>query len=95
MLLDWLVSSGRRQVRFADVGIVAIYPVVWLGYTMLRGPFTPDFTTGADAWYPYPFLDPATHGNGYDGVAIMCVIVAAVVLLGALALVAIARWRRR
>lgn len=95
LLIDWLLSSGKRDVRFADVGIVAIFPVVWLGYTLLRGPVTLDQASGRDWWYPYPFLDPATHANGYAGVAVMCVIVAATVLLAAAGLVAIARQRRR
>jgi hypothetical protein len=95
MLVDWLLSSAKREVRFADLGIVAIFPVVWLGYTLLRGPGTLDQATGRGWWYPYPFLDPASHANGYAGVAIMCLIVAATVLLVAAGLVAIARARRR
>ncbi|MCH1881841.1 Pr6Pr family membrane protein [Agrococcus sp. ARC_14] len=94
MLLDWLLTSSKRQVRFSDLWIVAIFPVVWLGYTLLRAPITPNYTTGADAWYPYPFLNPANFENGFGGVAIMCVIVAVTVVLGGLALIAYARWRR-
>ncbi|WP_405218996.1 Pr6Pr family membrane protein [Agrococcus sp. Ld7] len=94
MLVDWLLSSGKRDVRFPDLGIVVIFPIVWLSYTLLRGPFTLDQATGRDWWYPYPFLDPATHANGYVGVAIMSVIIAAAVVLVAAGLVAIARWRR-
>jgi len=95
MLIDWVLSSGKRQVRFSDLWIVAIFPVVWLAYTLLRGPFTLDQSRGRDWWYPYPFLDPSTHTDGYVGVAVMCAIVAATVLLGAAAMVAIARARRR
>ncbi|MGY3127348.1 hypothetical protein ACVWW9_000847 [Agrococcus sp. UYP33] len=95
MLIDWLLTAGKREVRFADLRIVAIYPVLWLVYTLLRGPVTLDQASGRPWWYPYPFLDPATHANGYAGVAVMCLIVAATVLLGAAALVAYARWRRR
>ena len=95
LLVDWLVSSGKRDVRFADLGVVAIFPVVWLGSTLLRGPGTLDQATGRDWWYPYPFLDPATHANGYVGVAIMCVIIAATVVLAAWGMIAISRARRR
>lgn len=95
MLIDWLVSPRQRDVRFSDLGIVAIYPVVWLAYTLLRGPVTLDQATGRDSWYPYPFLDPANHANGYGGVAVMSVIIAAAVLATAAALVAIARARSR
>ena len=95
MLIDWLLTSGKRDVRFGDLGAVAIFPVVWLAYTLLRGPFTLDQASGRDWWYPYPFLDPATHANGYVGVAIMCVIVAATVLLAAWGMVAVSRAQRR
>lgn len=95
MLIDWLLSSGKRDVRFPDLGIVVIFPIVWLAYTLLRGPFTLDQATGRDWWYPYPFLDPATHANGYGGVAIMSAIIAATVVLVAAGLVAIAAAKRR
>lgn len=94
LLVDWMLSSGKRDVRFGDLGIVAIFPVVWLAYTLVRGPFTFDQATGRDWWYPYPFLDPATHASGYGGVALMSVVIAAAVVLVAAGLVAFARWRR-
>ncbi|SFS09122.1 hypothetical protein SAMN04487783_1213 [Agrococcus baldri] len=95
MLADWLLSSGKRELRFGDLRVVVIFPLVWLAYTLLRGPFTRDQATGRDWWYPYPFLDPATHANGYVGVAIMCVIIAATVVLAAWGMIAISRARRR
>ncbi|WP_306233741.1 Pr6Pr family membrane protein [Agrococcus beijingensis] len=95
MLIDWLLSSGKRDLRFGDIGIVAVFPVVWLAYTLLRGPFTLDQASGRDWWYPYPFLDPATHANGYAGVAMMGAIVAATVLLAASGMIAISRAQRR
>ena len=95
MLADWLLSSAKREVRFADLRVVAIFPIAWLAYTLLRGPFTPDQASGRSWWYPYPFLDPATHANGYAGVAIMSMIVAATVLLVAAGMVAISRAQRR
>lgn len=94
LLVDWMLSSGKRDVRFGDLGIVAIFPVVWLAYTLVRGPFTLDQATGRDWWYPYPFLDPATHASGYGGVALTSVLIAAAVVPAAAGLVAFARWRR-
>lgn len=95
MLVDWLASAKDRDVRHRDVWAVVAFPILWLVYTLVRGPITPDVATGDGSWYPYPFLDPATHDNGYVGVALMCVVVAAVVVGGALALVAVARAGRR
>ena len=95
MLVDWLLSARERDVRWRDTAIVAIYPVAWLAYTMLRGPVTLDQAAGDGTWYPYPFLDPATHANGYAGVVIMCVVIAVTIVVAAAGLAAIARARRR
>lgn len=95
MLVDWLLSARERDVRWRDTAIVAIYPVAWLACTMLRGPVTLDQAAGDGTWYPYPFLDPASHANGYVGVVIICVVIAATIVVAAAALIAIARARRR
>ncbi len=95
MLIDWLLSASRRDVRYRDLWIVAAFPVAWLAYTLVRGPLTLDQATGAGSWYPYPFLDPAHHDAGYWGVASMCLLVAGIVLVGAAGLVALARAARR
>lgn len=96
MLLDWLLSPRRRDLQWRDLGVVAIFPLVWLAYTLLRAPLVDDtFASGHAYWYPYPFLDPENHANGYGGVVFWCVIVAVVVLLGGALLIAYARWRAR
>ncbi|WAC67172.1 Pr6Pr family membrane protein [Agrococcus sp. SL85] len=94
MLLDWLLSPRRRELRWRDLGVVAIYPLVWLAYTLLRAPLIDDtFASGKPYWYPYPFLDPANHDGGFAGVAVMCVVVAAIVVAGGALLLWFARWR--
>jgi len=67
MLLDWwLVARApvdpRRALRWLAI------PVVYLAYTLIRGPL-------ADDWYPYPFLDP-TRDGGYLRVALFSAAVA-------------------
>lgn len=94
MLLDWLLSPRRRELRWRDLGVVAIYPLVWLAYTLLRAPLVDDtFASGNPSWYPYPFLNPANHDGGYAGVAVMCVVVATIVVAGGALLLWFARWR--
>lgn len=95
MLADWLLSGRKRAVRYRDLGIVVVFPVAWLAYTLARGPVTPNQVNGRDWWYPYPFLDPAIHASGHGGVAIVCTMIAAAVVLSAALLVAYARWRGR
>ncbi|GAA1424173.1 Pr6Pr family membrane protein [Agrococcus citreus] len=95
MLIDWLLSARKRAVRYRDLGIVVVFPVLWLVYTLARGPVTPNQVNGRGWWYPYPFLDPAIHTSGYASVAIVCMVIAAVVMLSAAVLVAYALWRGR
>lgn len=89
MLADWLLASRERDVRWGDAAIVAIYPVAWLAYTLVRGPVTPDQATGDGSWYPYPFLDPAD--GGYGPVIVTCAVIATTIVLLSLALIARAR----
>ncbi|HWD61678.1 MAG TPA: Pr6Pr family membrane protein [Humibacter sp.] len=85
VVLDWLFAPGRRCMSFKAVWIVAIYPIVWVGYTLVRGPLTPDPLRGVTTWYPYPFLDPSLSPLGYWSVAIYVVAIAVVICgLGAL-----------
>ena len=57
IVLDWLVSPGRPALPWRRLGVVMIYPVAWLAYSLLRGAVS-------NGIYPYPFLDPATAGWG-------------------------------
>jgi hypothetical protein len=52
LLADWLFSPGRSALRWTALRAVVIFPLVWLGITLVRG--------AIDGWYPYPFLEPST-----------------------------------
>ena len=65
VVLDWLVDPPTVRLSGRDVVAWMIYPVVWLGLTLVRG--------AADGWYPYPFLNPAN--GGYGSVAITSVVI--------------------
>jgi len=95
ILVDWLFAPGRRKLGFGTVGIVVIYPLVWVLYTMARGPFVSDELTGATSWYPYPFLNPDTSANGYLSVAFYVVLIAVFIGAAGTGVVAISRIRRR
>jgi hypothetical protein len=68
VIVDWLVASRVRAIAFRRSMIWLGFPLVYLGYSLVRGPI-------AD-WYPYPFMDPAHHG--YIGVIITSVVIAVV-----------------
>lgn len=84
LVLDWLVSPGRPALRWTGLRVVVIFPLAWLAFTLVRGAVT--------AWYPYPFLEPAT---GWFSVATYVVGIAAFIVgLASLAIVySRLRWR--
>lgn len=48
--LAWALAPGHRAVPWRVIPATLIYPLVWGGFTMIRGPII--------GWYPYYFLDP-------------------------------------
>ena len=65
IVLDWLLDPPTVHLSRRDALGWLIFPLLWLAYTMVRGPIA--------GWYPYPFLDPA-HG-GYGQVAITSLVI--------------------
>lgn len=86
MLFDFLIVPLAHRVTWRQGLTWAIYPLLYLAYTLIRGPIVD--------WYPYPFLDPRRDG-GYPRVALMCV----AILIGFVAVVwlltEINAWRLR
>jgi uncharacterized membrane protein len=75
MVLGWLLFGPRPRITRWVVVLMLIWPLLWMGYTLGHG--------AASKWYPYPFVDVATHG--YRRVLVNAVLVAVVcVLVGAL-----------
>ncbi|CAN5141708.1 Pr6Pr family membrane protein [soil metagenome] len=91
LLIDWLFAPGRRPLRFRTVWIVIVFPIVWVVYTLIRGPLTIDEVYGKDFWYPYPFLNPNLAPEGYASVAFYVVLISAVISLAGLGAVWISR----
>jgi hypothetical protein len=79
LIADLLFAPKRRALAWSTVGIIVIYPIVWVVYTLVRGPLMIAPATGAASWYPYPFLDPSLQ-SGYPGVMVYVVIIAAAVV---------------
>ena len=94
LLVDWLFAPGRRRLGWGVVGIIVIYPIVWIAYTLIRGPFIFNDLTQASGWYPYPFLNPLGEG-GYGTVVLYSVIIAVLIGGVGVGVVAISRTRAR
>jgi hypothetical protein len=76
VVLDWLITPPRTAPPWARVWAWLVFPLLYLAYTLLRGPFA--------HWYPYPFLDPRPQGYshvvlGAVGVAVGFVVVSLLV----------------
>lgn len=79
VVLDWLLAPGRRPVSWNVLPRVLVFPIIWVVYTLIRGPLTPDALRGESYWYPYPFLNPNLSHNGYLSVAFYVVMIALVI----------------
>lgn len=86
LLADVFLAPHRRVLRWRAIGEIVIFPIVWVVYTLIRGPLTTSPITGDPWWYPYPFLNPNLEG-GYPrvvayvvGISIAIAAVAAVVV---------------
>lgn len=69
-VIGWLAFGPRDRADRSLLWPSLIYPVGWLGYTLVRG--------AAVEWYPYPFLDVGLHG--YPGALLACAGVAVLLL---------------
>ncbi|WP_375386511.1 Pr6Pr family membrane protein [uncultured Microbacterium sp.] len=80
LLLDVFLAPRRRALAWNTVWIIAAFPIVWVIYTIIRGPLVTNPATGEQWWYPYPFLNPHNFDNGFGGVAIYIVVIAVAII---------------
>ena len=78
IVVDYLLSLKGHAIRLRAVPWVTVFPVAWLGFSLIRGTM--------DGWWPYWFIDP----SGEQGVAGMLTYLALItgffVILGYLVL---------
>lgn len=67
LLIDLFVAPTRRALPRRSALVILAVPIIWIAYTLLRGPLVVNPTTGVAFWYPYPFLNP-NGVNGWGGV---------------------------
>jgi len=63
VVLDWFTQPPRNRLSFAWATVWTVYPLLYLGYTLVRG--------SRVHWYPYGFLDPR-QGGGYPALFTTC-----------------------
>jgi len=73
MVIDWIMDPPARRFRYRQVLAWLIFPVIYLGYSLVRGPIV--------NWYPYPFLNPANGGYGQILVTSLIILVGGFVMV--------------
>lgn len=94
MLLDWIIAPGRRPLSAKALWSIVSFPIIWAGYTLVRGALVSDPRTG-EPWYPYPFLNPHTSANGYFSVGFYVLLIGVLIGSTGAAVLWISRLRRR
>lgn len=93
LLLDWLFAPGRVPLEWKRLWAIVAFPIIWVIYSLVRGPFAIDASTG-QPWYPYPFLNPATSPNGYLSVSFYVILIALIIVAIGAATIRVSRGRR-
>jgi hypothetical protein len=91
-ILEWVVAPGRSRLPWKSLFLVSPYPLLWGGFTMIRG--------AVIGWYPYFFLDPGQVSGPvefslYSGAVLAIIHGIAAVLVWSTRFVPLTeRWRR-
>ena len=76
VIVDWLIDPPATPIPWARALRWMAYPLLWLGYTMVRGAIA--------GWYPYPFLDPSDGGYGTVALYVVAILVFGLVVVAVL-----------
>ena len=95
LVLDWFFAPGRRRLEWNDLKVIIAFPIIWVIYTLIRGPLAYNETAHKPTWYPYPFLDPSLAAEGYWSVLFYVILIAGVVLGTGAGVIWISRRRER
>ena len=82
----WIKFVPKQSIQWKSILSWLIYPLVYLGYTLLRGSFA--------AWYPYPFIN-VTELGGYSKVLMNSTMVTVAFLVIAVFFAGIAKMMSR
>jgi hypothetical protein len=95
IVLDWFFAPGRRRLDWKDLRVIIAFPIVWVIYTLIRGPLAYDEIGHKPTWYPYPFLNPALSPEGYWSVLFYVILIAGVVIGTGAGVIRVSRARER
>ena len=82
MLIDWMLSSRRINLRVRSIFWVLVFPLAWLVYSIVRGLMV--------NWWPYWFINP-NEDAGVQGMLIYIVGIMLFLLAVAIGLIGLQR----
>lgn len=91
LLADVFVGPLRRALPWRALWAIIAFPILWVVYTMLRGPLITNPVSGDPFWYPYPFLNPNNPGGWGSVIAYVIGISIAMLVVGSF----VVWWGRR
>jgi hypothetical protein len=68
--IDWLIAPHWQRLALRSAGLVVLFPIGWLTYTLIRATLVRDELLGTPYYYPYGFLNPYGQG-GWGAVLVM------------------------
>jgi hypothetical protein len=80
LVIDWFFAPGRRRLEWKDLRVIVAFPILWVIYTLIRGPLAYNETAHKPTWYPYPFLDPSLSAEGYWSVLFYVILIAGAII---------------
>ena len=92
LLADLFLGPFRRALPWRTITGIVIFPLMWVGYTLLRASFITNPGTGDPYWYPYPFLNPNNAG-GWGSVVVYVIMIALAIIAVAVVVVWVGRRR--
>ena len=95
VVLDWFFAPGRRSMEWKDLRVIVAFPIVWVIYTLIRGPLAYNQTAHKPTWYPYPFLDPSLSPEGYWSVLFYVILIAGAIIGTGAGVIWVSRRRER
>jgi hypothetical protein len=95
IILDWFLAPGRRRLEWRALLTIVAFPIVWVIYTLVRGPLAYNDTAHKPTWYPYPFLDPSLSAEGYWSVLFYVLLIAGVIIGTGAGVIRVSRTRER
>jgi hypothetical protein len=95
IIVDWFFAPGRRRLEWKNLWIIVAFPIVWVIYTLIRGPLAYNDVAHKPTWYPYPFLDPSLSPEGYLSVLLYVILIAGVIIGTGAGVIRVSRTRER